>query len=94
MGKDYIIAAENRIPYIYSTKQYRPNAEIQYPEWKGKFDSSMDLLFGIGHSIQTEEEFERISEIVQINLFLKEDYTYYDSKETVISQGIDEIKYP
>ena len=199
MGKDYIIAAENRIPYIYSTKQYRPNAEIQYPEWKGKFESSMDLTFGIGHSIQTEEEFERISEIVQmysendldifidnlfdedmnkfvnkvnefcedhevylsqnqfdaitilqyncdfdmesselgeelmahsgerepqfvkeniikgftytkqggiridglvtrrnneINLFLKEDYTYYDSKEKVISQGIDEIKYP
>ena len=30
----------------------------------------------------------------EINLFLKEDYTYYDSKEKVISQGIDEIKYP
>ena len=199
IGKDYIIAAENKIPYIYSTKQYKPRAEIKYPEWKGKFDNSMDLTFGIGHSIQTEEEFERISKIVQtysesdldkfindlldedmsrfvnkvnkfcedhevyltqnqfdaitilqyncdfnmesselgeelmahsgerepqfvkenivegftytkqdgvridglvtrrnneINLFLEADYTYFDSKEKVISQGIDEIKYP
>ncbi len=201
MGKDFMIVAENNIPYIYSTKQYNPKAKNPYPEWTGVFDSSMDLTFGIGHSIKTEDEFKNISKTIQsykdkginiqvlvdeqfkedinrfvdkvnefcieqqvffkqnqfdavvmliyncdfetessdlgkeflkhsgeedpnfnkenivngftytmqggkrmdglvtrrnneLNLFLNADYTYYDSKEKVISQGINEIDYP
>ena len=30
----------------------------------------------------------------ELNLFLSADYTYYDSKEKVIFQGINEIDYP
>ena len=36
----------------------------------------------------------RNNELNELNLFLNADYTYYDSKEKVISQGINEIDYP
>ena len=57
-GKSFLVAVEKEIPYIYSTLEYDPNAENNYPEWTGDFNSQMDLTFGIGHSIKTQEEFD------------------------------------
>lgn len=64
-GKSFMVAAEGEIPYIYSTLEFDTSAENKYPEWKGEFDKDMDLTFGIGHSIKTEEEFNLIKKQIE-----------------------------
>lgn len=64
-GRGFLVAVEREIPYIYSSLEFNPLAEIQCPEWRGDFDSEMDLTFGIGHSIKTKEEFDYIKSKVE-----------------------------
>jgi len=63
MGYDFMLKAELYVPYIHSTLQ-EDKSQYGYKKWTGGFDSTMDLTFGIGHSIKSNEEFEKIKDYI------------------------------